>query len=59
MDTRVKNDGMEWVQNNRHTIVGKEDTKDKAGDDSEETCAIRTSMSTAIRSSTWRGASSC
>ena len=36
MDTRVKNDGMEWVQNNRHTIVGKEDTKDKAGDDSEE-----------------------
>ena len=59
MDTRVKNDGMEWVQNNRHTIVGKEDTKDKAGDDSEETWRDRTSMSTAIRSSTWRGASSC
>jgi len=27
---------MDWVQNNRYTIVGKEDTKDKAGDDSEE-----------------------
>jgi len=36
MDTRVKKDAMEWVQNNRHTIVGKEDTKDNAGDDNEE-----------------------
>ncbi|APW62200.1 type VI secretion system Vgr family protein [Paludisphaera borealis] len=36
MDTRVKNDGMEWVQNNRHSIVGKDDSKDKAGDANEE-----------------------
>jgi type VI secretion system secreted protein VgrG len=36
MDTRVKNDGMEWVQNNRNSIVGQEGTKDKAGDYNEE-----------------------
>ena len=36
MDTRVKHDGMEWVQNNRHSIVGTEDTKDQAGDYNEE-----------------------
>jgi type VI secretion system secreted protein VgrG len=33
MDTRVKNDGMEWVRNNRHSIVG---TKDQGGDFNEE-----------------------
>ena len=59
MDTRVKNDGMEWVQNNRYAIVGKEDTKDKAGDDNEEICAISKFMSTVIRLSTWKEASSC
>jgi type VI secretion system secreted protein VgrG len=36
MDTRVKHDGMEWIQNNRHNIVGKEDSKDKGGDFNEE-----------------------
>ena len=36
MDTRVKNDGMEWVRNNRHSIVGTDDVKDKAGDFNEE-----------------------
>jgi type VI secretion system secreted protein VgrG len=36
MDSRVKNDSMEWVQNNRHGIVGKEGTKDKGGDFNEE-----------------------
>jgi type VI secretion system secreted protein VgrG len=36
MDTQVKNDGMEWVQGNRHSIVGTEKSKDKAGDDNEE-----------------------
>lgn len=35
-DVRIKNDGMEWVQNNRHSIVGKSDSKDKAGDFNEE-----------------------
>lgn len=38
MDMRVKNDGMEWVQNNRHGVVGTEKTKDKAGDSNEEIC---------------------
>jgi type VI secretion system secreted protein VgrG len=32
----VKNDDMEWVQNNKHGIVGKSDTKSKAGDFNEE-----------------------
>jgi type VI secretion system secreted protein VgrG len=36
MDTRVKNDAMESVQNNRHSIVGMEKTKDQAGDYNEE-----------------------
>ncbi len=36
MDTRVKNDGMEWVQHNRNSIVGMQNTKDQAGDYNEE-----------------------
>jgi type VI secretion system secreted protein VgrG len=36
MDTRVKHDGMEWVKNNRHLIVGDQSTKDQAGDQLEE-----------------------
>ena len=36
MDTRVKHDSIEWVQNNRHLIVGDQGTKDQAGDQLEE-----------------------
>lgn len=35
-DARVKNDAMEWVQHDRHTVVGKEDKKSEAGDHNEE-----------------------
>ncbi|WP_165244036.1 type VI secretion system Vgr family protein [Paludisphaera soli] len=35
-DARVKNDCIEWVQHDRHSIVGKEDEKNEAGDHSEE-----------------------
>jgi type VI secretion system secreted protein VgrG len=36
MDTRVKNERMESVLGNRHSIVGTEKDKDKAGDENEE-----------------------
>ncbi|OJW12932.1 MAG: hypothetical protein BGO49_20550 [Planctomycetales bacterium 71-10] len=35
-DARVKNDAMEWIQHDRHTVVGKEDEKSEAGDHNEE-----------------------
>jgi type VI secretion system secreted protein VgrG len=36
MDVRVKNDSMELVLNNRHLIVGSDDTKSKASDQYEK-----------------------
>ncbi len=35
-DARVKNDAMEWIQRDRHVIVGKEDGKSEGGDHNEE-----------------------